>query len=75
MVISRKVLKVNHFFVQIAMTLYGNKNLEEMRTNSKIIIQRQNKEKSRESGKLQLIKTIGDVVFFFVLMILSCLII
>ena len=39
-------------FLQIAMTLYGNKNLEEMRTNSKIIIQRQNKEKSRESGKL-----------------------
>ena len=32
-------------FLQIAMTLYGNKNLEEMRINSKIIIQRQNKEK------------------------------
>ena len=39
-------------FLQTAMTLYGKKNLEEMRTNSKIIIQRQNKEKSRESGKL-----------------------
>ena len=34
------------------MTLYGNKNIEEMRTNSKIITQRQNKEKSRESEKL-----------------------
>ena len=39
-------------FLQTAMTLYGKKNLEEMRTNSKITIQRQNKEKSRESGKL-----------------------
>ena len=39
-------------FLQIAMTLYGNKNLEELRTNSKIIMQRHNKEKSRECGKL-----------------------
>ena len=38
--------------LHIAMTLYRNKNLEEMRTISKIIIQRRNKEKSRESGKL-----------------------
>ena len=39
-------------FLQIAMTLYGKKNLEEMRTNSKIIIRRQSKEKLGESGKL-----------------------
>ena len=39
-------------FLQIAMTLYGNKNLEEMRTNSKIIKQAQSKVNSRESGKL-----------------------
>ena len=53
----KKSVEGGAIFLQIAMTLYGNKNLEEMRTNSNIIIQRQNQEKSRERGKLSLIKT------------------
>ena len=54
MVFRENFRKCSNIFLQIAMTIYGNKNAEEMRTNSKMIYRNKRRKNYEKAGNYNL---------------------